>query len=403
MIKPVVGAPILENTPVGVPLFRLAFRPLFLLGALFSIVSLILWSATLTGLIQPAFYGGPLWWHVHEMLFGFVTAIVAGFLLTAVQTWTGVPGIRGAWLAALVVLWLAARLGLLFSDAFAPWLVALVDLLFLPAVAGVMARSVVRVRQWRNILFVPVLLLMACANAVMHCSAAEADAGLLSRAAEAMVLLVTLLMTIVAGRVVPMFTANGTGTERVAALPWLERACLVSMVMALLAGTMSAWLPSGLVAAVFILAAILHGLRVLRWRLWVTLRTPLVWSLHLSYWSIPLGLSLFALSNLSAETVTRSQALHTLTVGGMGLMILAMISRVSLGHTGRPIIVGRLVAVAFLSVLAAFLLRVFGLYLISDFTHVVLASVACWSLGYGIFVLRYLPILTAGRIDGRPG
>lgn len=389
--------------PGGVPILRLAFRPFFLLGALFSLLSMGVWAALLTGYLETSLYGGMLWWHSHEMLFGFVAAIVAGFLLTAVQTWTGVPGLRGGWLAALVVLWLLPRVGFLFAGDAASWLFITADLLFLPAVAAVLGRSVVMVKQWRNIIFVPVLLFMAAANAIMHQAVLSGDIAPMSVASLGMVLLVALLMTVVAGRVVPMFTANGTGTARVPDLGWLERASLVSAVSAVIVGVSASWLPPGLVAVVFILAAAIHAYRALRWRLRVTLRTPLVWSLHLSYWSIPTGFLLFGLSALPGEIFNQTQAIHALTVGGMGLMILAMISRVSLGHTGRPITVGRLMTLALVSVFLAFVVRVFGEYVIADYAAMILIAAGLWVFGYGCFMVRYLGVLTQSRPDGRPG
>lgn len=392
-----------REVPQGLPFFRLAFRPFFLLGSLFSVVSLMLWAAVMAGTAEPALYGGALWWHVHEMLFGFVAAIVVGFLLTAVQTWTGVPGLHGPGLAALVALWLSARLGFAFSDVVPHPVPVVLDLLFLPVAAAVLTRSVIKVRQWRNIVFVPVLLLMTLANGVMHWSAAVDNGEVLAVAGRAMVLLVTLLMTIVAGRVVPMFTANGTGTERVRSLPWLEKASMISILLAVPVGLAATKLPSTLVTVVLLVTAAIHGLRVFRWRFRVTLRTPLVWSLHLSYWCIPLGLLLYGLSGVPGAVITQTQAIHTLTVGGMGLMILAMMSRVSLGHTGRPLSVGTTMALAFACVFAAFALRVFGGLFVDNYIDVMLAAITLWALGYGCFCIRYFHVLTRSRVDGRPG
>jgi uncharacterized protein involved in response to NO len=403
MSKLMSNGQIVEREPLqGVAFLRLAFRPFFLLGALFGMVGICVWGAIVTGHLQLSLYGGGLWWHVHEMLFGFVCAIAVGFLLTAVQTWTGVAGIKGTPLAMLVGLWLLGRV-LMFLGAVLPgWVIALVDVLFLPVAAAVLVAPIVQVKQWRNIVFLPVLLLMIVANTVMHWAVLGGDPGLQPLAGNAMVLLVTLLMTIVAGRVVPMFTANGTKTERVPPLPWLEKACIPVMVLALLAGLAQHKLPPELVAVIFLMAAFVHALRVLRWRLWVTLRTPLVWTLHLSYWSIPLGLLLFGLGQLGVG-VSQTQAIHTLTVGGMGMMILAMISRVSLGHTGREIVVGRVMTGAFLAMYAAFLVRVFGVYLFSDYSQLLVTAVCLWLLAYGCFFALYLPVLARSRIDGRPG
>lgn len=380
----------------------LAFRPFFLLGALFSVVSLGLWAGILTGTIDPTVYGGSLWWHTHEMLFGFVSAIVVGFLLTAVQNWTGIPGIKGGYLLGLLLLWLSARIMLYFAALFPHWLIVLVDLLFLPTAAVTLASFIVRVRQWRNFIFVPLLFALASVNGIFHWSAFSGSVALQAEAGTTTVLLISLLMSTMAGRVLPMFTANGTQTERVADRPWLEKSALVTMMLAVLAGSSARELPSGIAAFFLFLAALTLAVRGFRWRIWVTLKTPLVWSLHLSYWCIPLGLLLFALSLVSG-TVSHSQAIHTLTVGAIGMMILAMISRVSLGHTGRNIIVGKVMTLAFVAVFAAFIVRVFGVYWIENYTHLIVTAVILWALAYGCFFLTHLPILTRPRPDGRPG
>lgn len=390
----------LQPSKSSSPFLRLAFRPFFMLGALFSSFCVTLWAAAFTGAVQLEVYGGPLWWHMHEMLFGFVSAIVAGFLLTAVQTWTGLPGINGSRLAALVLLWLAGRAALFLPG---PWQWAAgIDLLFLPLVALVLARSVIAVRQWRNAVFIPILLAMAAANAGMHRAALHADVLLQARMGGTMVMLVTLLMTVMGGRVIPMFTANGTGTERVEVLPWLEKFSIASMLLVVLASLSRPPLPVWAAASLFFFAAAIQGLRVLRWRLHVTFGVPLVWSLHLSYWCIPLGLLMEGLS-LSGAPVSHSQAVHALAVGGIGLMILAMISRVSLGHTGRPLTVSGFMTAAFLALLAAFVARTFGLYFLPGYNNMIIAAACLWVLGYGCFVLLYWPVLSRPRADGRPG
>jgi uncharacterized protein involved in response to NO len=209
-------------------------------------------------------------------------------------------------------------------------------------------------------------------------------------------------MSTMAGRVVPMFTANGTGTPRVPDMPRLETAAVVTMLLAVLAGSSARQLPPVLVASCMFLAAATLFVRGLRWRIWITLRTPLLWSLHLSYWCIPLGLFLFGLSQLNAQP-SHSQVIHTLTVGAMGMMILAMISRVSLGHTARRLEVGRVMVVAFSAAFAAFFVRVFGVYWIADYTNLIIAAAVLWALAYSCFLLIYVPVLTRPRLDGGPG
>ncbi len=387
--------------PGGVALFRLAFRPFFLFGALFSMVAVLLWSGLVSGVVTLDVYGGSHWWHAHEMLFGFVCAIAVGFLLTAVQTWTGIAGVRGWPLAGLFFLWLAARVALLLPGSLPAWLPTTLDLLFLPVAAALLSIPIIRIRQWRNIVFLPVLLAMFAANCCFHLSAYRHDPTLQALSSNFMVMLVTLLMTVVAGRVVPMFTANGTGTERVSPLPWLERLCPLTILLAIPAAL--GLVPSAVVSAcLLLLAAGCHGIRVLRWRTWITWATPLVWSLHVSYWALVIGLALLGISQLT-DSVSHSQALHVLTVGAMGMMILAMISRVSLGHTGRVLHVGPAMISAYIALFCALIVRVTGQWWLMDYLAVVTGSALLWALAFGLFFVRYLPILASARPDGRPG
>ncbi|WP_286263495.1 NnrS family protein [Thalassotalea atypica] len=386
-----------STTPVPPAILELAFRPFFLLGALFSVIALIMWSLLLNGSISTAIYGGSLWWHIHEMLFSFATAIITGFLLTAVQNWTGVPSISGKKLMWLVLLWLSARV-LFFMPALVPqWFIAVIDVSFLPAVAIALGYPIVKVKLWRNLMFIPILLAMASTNIAMHVAAINNDPMLMSNASTAMVLMVTLVMTIMGGRVFPMFTANGTQTSRVATIEWLDTTTITSTVFVIFI-TLGVIDISGAIKAILLFScAFFHIIRVARWKVWVTLRTPLVWSLHFSYWCIPIGLIIFGLSEIS-PMFTHSQAIHTLTVGAMGSMILSMISRVSLGHTGRQIIVGKAMTFALVAIIFSFVVRVFGGYWLEDYMEVINTAVFFWVVGYGSFFVLYLPILTKPRV-----
>jgi uncharacterized protein involved in response to NO len=229
-------------------------------------------------------FGGPLWWHTHEMLFGFTTAIVAGFLLTAVQSWTEQPGVRGAPLLGLVLLWLAARALMLWPVGPA-WVASAVDLAFVPAVTAVLARPILRVRQTRNLVFVPILLAFAGANALMHAAVWSGDGVWLRRGSSAAIFLVVLLISVVGGRVIPFFTAKGTNTPAIAPHPLLERVTTGATVGVALVAVADLWhalggWPAAVLAGV---AALAHAARLARWRPLSTLRVPLLWSLDLSY------------------------------------------------------------------------------------------------------------------------
>jgi uncharacterized protein involved in response to NO len=383
-------------------LFNLAFRPFFLFGALFSLLAILAWGLMFSGKVQFDLYGGQMWWHIHEMLFGFVVAIVVGFLLTAVQNWSGVPGLKGKLLFGLFLIWLAARILMFFPAHFDAWIIALVDLLFLPAAAAALAYPIIKTKLWRNLMFIPILLAMTAANWMLHKAVIQGQIELLYSASNSMIFLVVLVMCILGGRVFPMFTANGTRTQRVNSIFALEALSIISIVLVLLLNSFSFDIPSTAKSSLYFITALIHGVRVFRWKIWVTFKTPLVWSLHLSYWCIVFGLLLLGISE-SFDWATRSQAIHTLTIGAMSGMILSMISRVSLGHTGRIIAAGNLMTLAFIALFLAFVVRIFGLILITDYILVIIITATLWSIAFGCFIWQYFPILVSRRTDGQPG
>ncbi|MCG7533456.1 NnrS family protein [Pseudoalteromonas sp. OOF1S-7] len=386
------------------PVLRLAFRPFFLLGGFFSCLALIVWGCVLSGTLQFTPYGHVLFWHSHEMLFGFVSAIVVGFLLTAVQNWTGIPSIRGRKLAVLAGLWIAARVLMLFSST-PPWLVILVDLLFLPLAGYWLAKPIIAIGQMRNLFFVPILVFLSATNLIMHLGVVLNLPSLYQHGYISAIWLITLLMSILGGRVIPFFTANGTKTEKVTPIRWLEYLTLGMTwgIFAVYITGLNHYLPEQGLGGLMLLCALAHVIRVQRWKFRLTLKVPLLWSLHAAYWFIPIGIALIGISYLS-DMLTLSTAFHALTVGAMGSMILSMMSRVSLGHTGRKLVVRQLVVVAFGAVFVSALIRVFGILFFASFSFTfVLISIVTWCIAYGLFTLVYYPVLTQPRADGRPG
>jgi uncharacterized protein involved in response to NO len=225
-------------------------------------------------------------------------------------------------------------------------------------------------------------------------------------AADTVIMLVALVMCIIGGRVFPMFTANGTRTMRVPALLWLERCAVFSVLLAAMLSLFAAFfpgsVPSYVQAAVLLFAGVANMLRALRWRFWVTLRTPLVWSLHISYWALALGLLLMGLYQAGLFS-SLSAAHHTITVGGMGAMILSMISRVSLGHTGRPLLSSPFITTSFVLIFAAFAARLMAAAPPLSSPHTMALAGLLWAAAYGLFVLRYAPVLFSPRVDGGAG
>ncbi|WP_100642535.1 NnrS family protein [Alteromonas facilis] len=386
------------------PLLRLGFRPFFLFGSLFAALSMALWLLMLKGVISIEPLNGVLWWHSHEMLFGFTAAIIAGFLLTAVQTWTNIPSIKGGQLLLLVCLWFLARLLILSGSASMLPLAMIADLMFLPLTAFFVGQRVVKIRQYRNLIFIPVLVLMSVMNLFTYLPSLGFDSAWQARGIHGMTLLVTFLVAFIGGRVIPMFTANGTKTTKVLPIKWLEMSALASLavvlVLLLLKDVVDIATLTGIVC---LKAAVIHTIRQWRWRIWVTLNVPLVWSLHFTMLFIPIGLGLLSL-HFFGVSITLSTSIHSLTVGVIGGMILAMMSRVSLGHTCRMLQVGKLMSVAFFAVVISAIVRSIAIAIWPQWTIQFWLFAGClWCVAFGLFFFKYLPVLSAPRVDGRPG
>jgi uncharacterized protein involved in response to NO len=383
------------------PVWRLAFRPFFLAGSLFAMLAIPLWIAAWTGLwpgFQPT--GGWLSWHRHEMLFGFAMAIVAGFLLTAGQTWTGQPGVSGNKLMALAVVWLLARLGWLFGLPVA--LLIPLDLLFMLGVTGLMARMLWKARQKRNYPIIAVLSLMTAADVLVLCGVVLGDDALQRQGVLAGLWLVAALMAIIGGRVIPFFTQRGLGrTEAVKPWLWLDVALLVGTgLIAVLYAVGVALQQHVWLGVLFLGIAAGHLLRLARWYDSGIWRVPLLWSLHLAMlWLVvaATGLALWNFGLLDSS----SSSLHALSVGSMSGLILAMIARVTLGHTGRPLQLPPGIVGAFVLFNLGAASRVF---LITEWPVIGLwAAAICWALAFALYAWRYAPMLVTARVDGHPG
>ncbi|GID07407.1 NnrS family protein [Pseudomonas sp. 008] len=383
------------------PLFRLAFRPFFLAGCLLAVLVIPLWLAAFSGSIsnwQPA--GGWLGWHRHELLFGFGLAIIAGFLLTAVQTWTGRPGLSGKPLAALALLWLLARVAWLAN---APWpLLAVLELAFPLAVAVLMGFTLWKVRQKRNYPIVVVLMLLALADGLSLYGLVEGHEGWQRQGVLSGLWLVAAMMGLIGGRVIPFFTQRGLGrVEGVAAWPWLDRLLLVgSPLVALLYAAGPALAPNVWVGLLFAVLAAGHLVRLVRWHDRALWRVPLLWSLHLAYGWLAVACLVMALWHFGVP-VNPSLAVHCLTIGAMAGLVLAMIARVSLGHTGRPLEPPSGMTLAFILLNLACLSRVV-LILFLPLAALWLAGL-CWALAFALYAWRYGPMLLRARVDGHPG
>ena len=385
-------------SPGGWAPFALGFRPFFLAAGIWAVLLMALWIGVLLGSIDLGGWS-PLVWHGHEMLFGFSVAVIAGFLLTAAQNWTGIRTPSGAPLAALFLLWLAGRLGFLIPGL-PPTLVALVDMAFLPLLAAVLALPIIKARQLHNYPFPLMLLVLTAANALVHLEVLGWTDSTASLGLHLGVYVVVTMIVVMSGRVIPSFTDNKLRT-RARRWPAIERSVLPVTLAALLA---SLFAPDLIVTALLAtLAALVHFIRLAGWYTHKFWAEPLLWILHLGYAWIALGFALLALSASGVDGAAGS-ALHAFTAGGIGVLTLGMMARVSLGHTGRLLEPVPLMTLAFIEIGLAALLRVaVPLFFPASHAAAMTASGLLWMVGFGLFVVLYAPVLLRPRVDGKPG
>ena len=380
------------------PILRGGFRPFFIGGALWAVVALALWLIALAGQLTIPSAFDPQEWHRHEMLFGFVGAVIAGFLLTAIPNWTGRLPIAGLPLASLFGLWLAGRIAMLFSATLGPAIAAVIDVGFYLVLAAVAAREVIEANN-RNVPIVGLVLLFGVANGLDHWAAAGSIIDPASPWKLA-VGLVTLMIALIGGRIVPSFTRNWLAKRGVTrGLPGQpNRFDLIAIALTALAllswiAAPSGWLPGALLAA----AATAQGIRLGRWKGWKAVRDPLVLILHVGYAWVPIGLGLLAAVELGAP-FPQSAAVHALAAGAMGTMILAVMTRASLGHTGRELRAGLATSIIYLLVTAGAALRVAAPLGAVDYTMGMEVAGLCWLGSFVLFIVSYGPILFAPRL-----
>lgn len=386
------------------PILGHPFRPFFLLTGAYGAVTIIAWLSFLFGGISLPLGWSPVHWHSHEMLFGLIPAAIAGFLLTALCNWTGAAPLRGKALFGLITIWGAGRLAMWTASWWPMGVVAAIDLLFLPVVAIYMTRVLLQHGNKRNLPIAAILILLSLANLMMHIGFVTDDPHWLQRGELMALGVITLMMIVIGGRIIPLFTTNWlrnqtnqAGTVR--SFATLDRAALIATILLIPTDFFidTPWLTG----AVALIAGTLNALRLIGWSGWRTAREPLLWILHLGYGWIVVALLLksAAAFNLAAPAAWQ----HALGVGAMGTLILGVMTRVALGHTGRPLTLPRFGTVIYLAITVAALARVFAALQLLDYREGLLLAAIGWSLAFGTFTLIYWPVLTHPRADGRPG
>lgn len=381
-------------------LFALGFRPFFLLAGIFSVILIAVWVLTFAAGLALTNYYGHVVWHSHEMIFGYTVAVIAGFLLTAVRNWTNMPTPSGAWLASIAGVWLLGRVVPFFPAVLPGWLIALVDLLFLPALAVGIGLPLLRSGQQRNLFFLLILAAFLVADLLVHLQILGFVQNAARRGTVLGLNLAVLIIVIMGGRVIPFFTERalqGFVPKRWAVIEYLSPGSVVAFLLVDLV------LPdSGLAGLFAALAGAVNCIRVAGWytnRYW---SVPLLWVLHLGYGWVVVGFGLKAAAALGI--VPGQFTLHAFTVGAIGVLTLGMMARVALGHTGRPLKAAPSMAVAFaLMNLAALIRGLLPLLFPQSLIQFVSLSGALWMAGFLIFVFVYTPILLRPRVDGKAG
>jgi uncharacterized protein involved in response to NO len=394
----------MESVPRRFALFAYGFRPFFLAAGLSAVLVVPAWLAMIAQGTMPLGALPPQLWHAHELFYGFVGAALAGFLLTAVPSWTGAKGFGGWPLAAVASAWLLGRLAFALANAVPLWALAAAELAFLPGVAILLAPPLLRSRN-RNTPLLLVLAALWIADAVFLAGLARQDALLAGRSLRVAIDLMLIVVTVIGGRIVPSFTANalrrrGEAPE-IRSRPWLERAVIALMVAVAL---VDLWEPDGAIAGwLAALVAVAQGVRLSGWRSLRARGEAILWVLHLGYAWMPVGFALKALW-LLAGMGWAAHWPHALTMGVFGTMILAVMTRAALGHTGRELTVGGSVAAAYLLLTLGVAARVFapGLWP-AHYLQTLFVSGALWTAGFALYLVVYTPILVLSRADGKPG
>ncbi|NOQ35153.1 MAG: NnrS family protein [Methylococcaceae bacterium] len=382
------------------PIFNLGFRAFFALAGLSALALIALWTSIFDGSLEMDNYYPSLYWHGHEMLLGYATAVISGFLLTAVKNWTGKQTIQGDSLAMLCLLWLYGRIVPFYSELLPDFIIAAIDFAFLPALIICVFKPIAEVDKPKMLLFPTLLSVMVLGNALIHAEVLGFAENTATFGINLVVTTIIMMIMVIAGRVFPFFTERALSGVLIIRNPLFDGLAIASALCVFILLLMNVTGTTLAVAA--IVAVITNIMRIGGWyvhRIWFL---PLLWVLYIGYGWIILGFILTALS--AYNVISPTLAIHAFTVGGIGVLTLGMMARVSLGHTGRALRVSNAIALAFVLINVASLFRVLMPFLLPDwYANMVYFSTLCWLAAFSLFILVYTPILTAVREDGKEG
>jgi uncharacterized protein involved in response to NO len=381
-------------------LWNLAFRPFFLLASVAGSILIFLWLAVWSGMMPgPRYFTTPMLWHAHEMLFAFASVVVVGFLMTASQNWTGKRGVHGWRLKTLALVWLGARIMPWFVTPPSP-LYVMLDLSFLILAVIFLAPYLLQANQRHNMGLLGVLAVLMVANALVHVEAAGLAFGMARRGQALAMGMLALLIVVIGGRIIPLFTRNAEKSAKVRKAKPLDLAAILLTAVYALSDTV---IPDSTVFGVIaLLAALVNAVRWSLWDPWATRHQPMLWILSTGYLWLVLGLLIRGLGVWLP--IPSSLGIHAIAVGAIGILIYGVMPRVSLGHTGRTIQAPRPLVVGFILINAAAIIRVVVAGLAANhYVDAVIAAGVLWGLAFVIFMVLFTPVLIAPRVDGKPG
>jgi len=393
------SSPEVRRSWTGAALFSYGFRPFFLFAAIWAVLSMLIWISMLSGALELPTRFDPVSWHAHAFLFGYLGAVLAGFLLTAVPNWTGRVPLTGWPLIAVFALWSAGRAAVLTSAYLPQGWAAVIDL-SLPIILGALIlREIVAGRNWRNLIILGLVALFAIANALFHIENARGDYAAFGIGMRLGLATAIMMIAVISGRVIPSFTRNWLVQRQCQKLPVPPMQNFDKAVLLATMAILALWVfqPGTALSALLLLAlSTLHLMRLLRWQGGQTLVEPLLWVLHVSYAFIPVGALAMGVSILTDRSGLAA-AQHLWMVGSIGGMTLAIMTRATLGHTGRPLHADRLTIAIYCALLGAAAARL----LASNVSVATYVSGLLWLLSFSGFVLRYAPLLLRPRLTNR--
>ena len=378
-------------------IFQNSFRPFFIAAGIWATLAVPFWLLSYFGILIATENFNILLWHQHEMLYGFVAAAITGFILTAIPNWTGRLPIKNKPLAILAFLWIVGRVGFLNIAIFGTTVTTLMDLPFLIVLVLVIAREIVSGKNWRNLPVIILISFFTLGNILVHLQIHEIiDSAELGIRLSTFVL--SILLALIGGRIVPSFTRNWLAQNKANKFPRpfgnIDKISLISLVVFVFAQVI---IPHHQATSLLaLLAGLLHGIRFIRWKVWMTLAEPLIWILHVGYMWLCVALVLIGFSGLT-DFVPYTSSYHALTVGAFSTMILAVMTRASLGHTGRTIKATLGTTTIFIFITIAAILRVYEPFINESGTLILSLSGIFWTLSFALFIFIYFPILTQPR------